>query len=485
MKKLLVLSSVVAVLFTSCGYFGNGELTGVPNREEWFPPDPYGMLFIPMGSYNMGPSDQDVSNAMTATAKTVSVQAFWMDETEITNNEYRQFVIWVRDSIALKKLGDNNEEFLISTNEVTEEEYDPPFLNWNMTANIDWSFEDAEQRDILNELYLPTQERFYRRKELDTRKLNYEYYWLDLRQAAKKFSFNGNDSRRSYNYDEQKYEGNVINYSIDGDMRRKDSGPIKRTGVGKSIPVKDRSSYIMHDIINIYPDTLCWISDFTYSFNEPMTNLYFWHPAYDNYPVVGISWKQATAFCIWRTQLMNGYFAANEEVFVQDYRLPKESEWEYASRGGLDLSMYPWGGYYTRNYTGCFIANFKPMRGNYVDDGGFHTLVVASYDPNEFGLYDMGGNIAEWTANAFEEATYIYMDDLNPDYTYNALPDDPPAQKRKVIRGGSWKDIASYMQCGTRSYEYQDTAKSYIGFRCVRTFEGRSKADVGSYSHVY
>jgi formylglycine-generating enzyme required for sulfatase activity len=86
------------------------------------------------------------------------------------------------------------------------------------------------------------------------------------------------------------------------------------------------------------------------------------------------------------------------------------------------LSMYPWGGYYTRNYTGCFIANFKPLRGNYVDDGGFHTLIVANYDPNEFGLYDMAGNVAEWTANAFDESAYtVYTDDLNPDYSYDAF----------------------------------------------------------------
>lgn len=476
MKKLLIFSISIVVLFSGCSMMGNGELTGVQNREEWFPPDPYGMLFIPMGSYNMGPADQDVSYAITTQSKTVSVQAFWMDETEITNNEYRQFVNWVRDSIAYKKLGEQMpEDFLIEEDEFGEA-IDPPFINWEST--IDW--QGDEEREILEDMYLPPQERFYRRKELDTRKLMFEYFWIDLKQAAKKFSYDGINSRHSYDFDEQQYSGDVVNFSV-----TRNGNKIDRSGVGKTVPIKDRSSYIMKDVINVYPDTLCWITDFTYSFNEPMTNMYFWHTAFDNYPVVGVSWKQATAFSVWRTQLMNGFLAENGEIFVQDYRLPTESEWEYASRGGLDLSMYPWGGYYTRNYTGCFIANFKPLRGNYVDDGGFHTVMVASYDPNDYGLYDMGGNVSEWTANAFDESALSFTDDLNPDYTYDALPDDPPVRKRKVLRGGSWKDIAYYLQCGTRTYEYQDTAKSYIGFRCVRTFLGRSKMDAGSYSQVY
>jgi formylglycine-generating enzyme required for sulfatase activity len=96
-------------------------------------------------------------------------------------------------------------------------------------------------------------------------------------------------------------------------------------------------------------------------------------------------------------------------------------------------------------------------------------MKVGSYYMNEYCLFDMAGNVAEWTSNAYFESAYDYINDLNPNFEYNASKDDPRVMKRKVIRGGSWKDIANFIQVSTRSYEYQDTAKSYIGFRCVRS----------------
>ena len=420
MKKLLLILPVAVLTLASCGDKGRGNLIGVQDRQEWYQEDPYGMLFIPMGSYQMGPSDQDAPYALTAQSKTVSVQAFYMDITEITNNEYRQFVYWVRDSMAHRLIG---EDHILEEGEYGER------INWE--EKIEW--DDEQTMETLEELYLPEHERFYRRREIDTRKLNFEYYWIDLREAARK--------------------------------------------ANREQGMKDRSVFIKKDIINVYPDTLSWIHDFTYSFNEPMTNMYFWHPAYDEYPVVGVTWKQARAFCIWRTQLLNSYLQANGESFVQDFRLPTESEWEYAARGGLDLAPYPWGGPYIRNSRGCFLGNYKPLRGNYVDDGGFHTVTSTSYAPNEFGLYCMAGNAAEWTSNAFDESAYNFTHDLNPDYLYDAKDSDPPALKRKVIRGGSWKDIGYYMQTSSRTYEYQDTAKCYVGFRCVMSFLGRDKKD--------
>ena len=441
MKNILIVVAVFLVVLTGCGKSGNGELVGVARRGAFFEPEPFGMLFIPQGSFNMGQNEQDVASAMNAQSKTVTIRSFWMDETEITNSEYRQFVYWVRDSIARQKLGEQFDQFLI-TEDAVGNEIDPPYLNWD--EKLDWY--DPEFAEILDEMYYPENERFFRRKEIDTRKLEYEFQWVDLLQAAKKTN--------RFNPETKQYEGVV--YDEKGEQRE----------------IKDRSAFIMKDRVLVYPDTLCWIADFTYSFNEPWTQMYFWHPGYDEYPVVGVNWKQATGFCVWRTQLLNNYLQKQGEPLVMDYRLPTEAEWEYAARGGIKQGIYPWGGLYTRNDKGCFLANFKPLRGRYADDGGATTMATGSYAPNDFGLYDMSGNVAEWTNGAFDESAYSFTHDFNPTYKYNALPDDPHVMKRKVIRGGSWKDVGYYLQCGTRTYEYQDSSKSFIGFRCVRDVIG-------------
>lgn len=441
MKKVVTLSIIVVTFLYGCGKSGGGELVGVSRKAAFYEPDPYGMIFIPQGSFNMGLADEDMAYTMNSQKRTISVPSFWMDETEITNTEYRQFVYWVRDSIARRLLGQQFEEFLIAEDEFGNP-IDPPYLNWS--EPIEW--DDEEYAPILEEMYLPENERFFRRKEIDTRKLVYDYQWVDLQQAAQK-------SNR-YNFETKEYEGVVFDQ------------------YGEEREIDDRSAFIMTDQVLVYPDTLCWIADFTYSFNEPLTEKYFWHPGFDEYPVVGVTWKQATAFAIWRTQLLNNYLASKGEPVVMNYRLPSEAEWEYAARGGLDQNKYPWGGYYTRNNQGCFLANFKPLRGRYGDDGGMYTMAVANFAPNDFGLFDMAGNVAEWTSSAYDESAYGFMHDISPTYKYNALPDDPEVLKRKVIRGGSWKDIGYFLQNGARTYEYQDSAKSYIGFRCVRDYIG-------------
>ncbi|HET6559073.1 MAG TPA: SUMF1/EgtB/PvdO family nonheme iron enzyme [Prolixibacteraceae bacterium] len=439
MKKYLPQGFIIwtIVILTGCNTIQNGELTGVDGRERWIEPAPYGMNYVKGGSFNIGPNDEEISLSGTP-SKTVSIAAFWMDDTEITNNEYRQFVYWVRDSIARSLLSEQFPEFLINEDRQGNA-LEFPHLNWE--EKIEWN--NADYTEALLPLYVQGDERFFNNKEIDSRKLIYEYRWIDLKQAARRVN--------SYDYATQGYHGTVVNSN------------------GETEQVNNRSSFMMRDQTPIFPDTLCWIRDFTFSFNEPLSTRYFWHPAFDNYPVVGIAWKQAKAFCHWRTKIYNDYISGHGDATVYDYRLPTEVEWEYAARGNRELSMFPWGGYYTREQKGDFRANFKPLRGNYIEDGSLTTLEVASYHANDFGLYDMAGNVAEWTSSAFDESAYMYIDDFNPDFQYDARPDDAPALKRKVIRGGSWKDISFYLQTATRSYEYQDTAKSYIGFRCVRS----------------
>jgi formylglycine-generating enzyme required for sulfatase activity len=449
MKKLLF--SCVMLIFlvlTGCKPGANGELVGT-GRDPFFQETPFGMLFIPLGSFHMGPSDQEITFALSAQKKVVSIQSFYMDETEITNDEYRQFTYHVRDSLALSLLGEEDPDKFI----VNEGEYDQR-LDWR---RIPW-YDEAYEEVLSNLFYGENDERFYKRKQLDARKFNFEYWWIDFKTASQK----------------------AKRYSHPDIKQASASTESWKYGDG----VSDRSEFIKREVVNVYPDTLAWVHDFTYSWNEPMTQMYFWHPVYDHYPVVGVSWKQATAFCIWRTHLMNDFRRDRGKVIVNDFRLPTEAEWEYASRGNFDQSPYPWGGPYIRNRRGCFLGNFKPLRGNYVDDGGMHTLVVAHYWPNGFGLFDMAGNVAEWTANSFEEAAYNFAHDYNMDYRYQATDTDPPVLKRKTIRGGSWKDIGYYMQTGSRTYEYQDTSKCYVGYRCVETYLGRKEGDTRD-SQVY
>lgn len=439
-KAIIYIILATGLLFSSCR---NEIVQFLPGGERksnsWFEPSPYGMVYVQRGSFVMGPSDEELGGTAEK-SKRVSVESFWMDDTEITNNEYRQFVYWVRDSIARKLLGQTYTDFVI-TEGPNGVPLDEPVINWG--EEIEW--DDPDYQLAMDDIYIPEEERLAFRKEVDPRKLIYEYYWVDYKQAARR--------ENSYNFETEGYDGTVL------------------TPEGETVPVANRSSFLMHEMVPVYPDTLTWIRDFTYTYNDPFTMKYFSHVAFDNYPVVGVTWKQARAFSKWRTDLKNEFSSRLNEAPAHDYRLPTETEWEMAARGGLNNTVYPWGSYYTRNVNGCFVANFKPLRGNYVADSPTTTtaMQVGQFDPNNYGLYDMAGNVAEWTSTAFYEAAYDVISDFNPELQYDALPDDPPVMKRKVIRGGSWKDIAYFIRTSTRTYEYQDTAKSYVGFRCVRS----------------
>ena len=243
---------------------------------------------------------------------------------------------------------------------------------------------------------------------------------------------------------------------------------------------------------NIYkgalPDTLVWRNRL--GFNETMTNNYLRHPAYAEYPVVGVNWVQASQYAEWRTDRVNeamlereGYLADDTKykvlngevdgtfsteaylnnptsvyggeidslqgkqkrdsvnvfakrssgVIMPEYRLPTETEWEYAALalvGDREYNAYrgkkkyPWSGEYTRSSErrseGDQLANFKFGKGDYggiagwSDDGGDITVQVKSYPPNDFGVYDMAGNVAEWVADVYRPI----IDDEANDFNY-------------------------------------------------------------------
>jgi len=209
------------------------------------------------------------------------------------------------------------------------------------------------------------------------------------------------------------------------------------------------------------------VRQFTYAYNEPIALQYNWFSAFNNYPVVGVSWVQASAFCNWRTGLWRSEREGHRQYFEGEFRLPSETQWEWAARGGRNESPYPWGGPYLVNKKGCYLANFKPQRGNYAADGGLYTVPVDRYWPNDYGLYNMAGNVAEWTGTSYFGTAYNAIADVNPDVQYRMRENDPQWMRRKVVRGGSWRDVAFYLQNSTRDWEYADSSKAYIGFRCV------------------
>ena len=455
MKKIFILIAA-GLLLIGCGN-KRGELVGV-KQKKWFPEKPFGMTLVEGGAYIMGKADDDMAQLQNAQAKTVTVRSFYMDETEITNSEYRQFVYWVRDSIALQMLAAKVEELNeevgtdgigayafadADTSDISvfqrymketyyddnENTYANRPLNWD--EDIEWSTEDYVDLayvEVMDELYLPPEVWYNGEMKLDVNKLKYRYRWFDAEQAA---------------FDRKKNPN-----------------------------LRGRSDYIYEeDNLEIYPDTTVWIKDFNYSYNEPMHNDYFSHPAYQDYPVVGVSWDQAVAFCVWRTSYKNSYQKASNKPLVNYFRLPTEAEWEYAARGGIPSGIYPWGSPYLLNDRGCFLANFKPLRGDYSSDQAMYTVEAKSYLANDYNLYNMAGNVAEWTGSSYDPGAYEYVSSLNPNLSLSN-------EKRKVVRGGSWKDVAYFLRVSSRDYEYKDTARSFIGFRTVQDYLGSEKVKI-------
>jgi sulfatase modifying factor 1 len=432
MKNIYSLVLIVGFVATlsSCRTGGGGELVGVP-QKNYRSEVPFGMVYIPAGSFLMGQTDQDVTFAQIAQTKQVTVAAFFMDQTAITNSQYKQFVYWVRDSIAITNYLGDDKYFLKPGKGANTG--GKKYINWAYVSKYPTFSAKKGQggNSKLDGMYYQGDDRVFDRNEIDVRLLKYNFSLLSFRDAA--------------------------NHRGD--------------------PTKRRSDFILRDTVPVYPDTLVWLSDFSYAANEPMVEGYFSHPAFKNYPVVGVTWRQARAFTVWRTRYNESYKYAHHLPPRLRCRLPTEAEFEYAARGGRIGTDYPWGGPYIKNAKGCLLANFKPGRGNYSDDGGAYTVNVKSYFPNDFGLYNMAGNVAEWTNDAFNPSASTFTSDMAPTMEYEAKPGDPEVLKRKVVKGGSWKDVGFFLQNSQRTYEYQDTAKSYIGFRCVTSYLGRDIKD--------
>ncbi len=462
MKRiLLILLSTSVIVSCSKGSKGSagkpglkGELVPRGSSKSFIADRPYGMVSIPGGSFVMGMADQDFSaTPEKAMPKTVTVSSFFMDETEITNAEYRVFINAVRDSIARGLLaeaagegggeeggnGGSIGDFAYASKKTGEEAtpyqkyvesqggrdgdggYDESKkLDWKVPLQYNTSaYPDEKYAEVLESMYLPKEKRINNERIIDWSKIKYNYQWEDVMSAVKD---------------------------------------------------KDRNAnYLKKESIAIYPDTTVWVKDFNYAYNEPLFDQYFWHNAYKEYPVVGVTWDQARAFCDFRTKIKTDYNNSQKKKKqkAMRFRLPTEAEWEYAAKGGIENATYPWGGPYLQDDRGCYLANFKPKRGSYIEDekkGNYtYTAPVRKFPKNGYGLFDMAGNVSEWTESPYSNSTYEFSSTLNPYLSNQAY-----REVKKTVRGGSWKDVGYLLMTGYRDWERKDSARSYIGFRTIQ-----------------
>lgn len=323
---------------------------------------------------------RDSALLQLSTVQRLQVDTFMICKHEVTNAEYSEFVLWVRDSIARTRIAEHDPTFLLEGSS---------FLNWE--RKIEWH--DDSIRVYLSDLYFPEHERFYWTREIDARKLIYRYQAQNTTTA-----------------------------------------------------------------LPIYPDTTGWTKGRPYTFLEPMRNMFFWHPAYDHHPVVNVTWQQAVAYCHWKNKQLKKRWNRHglPEHLRPTIQLPSQLQWEWAAYGigdSNERAWFPWEGKELLDDQGKYQANF----GQIIDENGFIvkgfsgdgysskvydgicTQTIESFAPNGFDLYDMAGNVAEWTSTTVtqrevnsptcNEQFVIRLDSIASTFT---LDDDIPSIVQKL-----------------------------------------------------
>ena len=263
-------------------------------------------------------------------------------------------------------------------------------------------------------------------------------------------------------------------------------------------------------------DTLCSLHEIPYSYGEPYVQSYYEHPVYEDYPIVGVDWYQATAYCEWLTKKANK--ALNDKgIDVEvEFRLPTSLELEYAAlipnpnltnshagkigklnRKAFLLNAYPnCSGKYTVNFGEIYSVNRVRLK-HYRDDGFKFTNPPESYPPNGFGFYNISGNVAEWTAskailpNRKENDTkaslykeiYGALENINEDDEFknhkelrlkSILHDIEMIEEfgeKKIVKGGSWADSLPYLYFSAEEAQLPSHKSCRIGFRVAMSYQ--------------
>ncbi|MBD1422234.1 T9SS ring complex lipoprotein PorK/GldK [Sphingobacterium chuzhouense] len=367
-------------------------------------PAPPGMVYVPSGTilYKGSLDSGDVG-------KNVSLSAFFIDETEVTNKQYRQFVNWVADSVAITDYLNDDQYFLDIAGEDGQRR-----INWKRVKRVSpiWRSNDPTIQE----------------------------------QLAPMLAMKG--SRRTLNPEVVKYRFSYL----------------RSNG-------RTETEYVT-DTVAVMPTEDIWSEDFPNAQLASMDANYFTHESFDYYPVVGVNWKQARAYTDWRgkelmANIMNNSYLSGYHL---TFSLPTEAQWQYAAEGKLDPRDTISGTRLTidgKEGKKKLAVNYKQGEGTYSQDGATFTVPAKSYTPNAFGIYNMAGNVAEWTLDAYSPSAIAFVNDLNPVLLYDANESDSDALKRKVVRGGSWKDNGEQLNSETRNYVVDYEPHSYIGFRCV------------------
>lgn len=368
-------------------------------------PAPPGMVYIPSGTI-LFKGSLDSGNV----GKNVSVSAFFIDEAEVTNKQYREFVNWVADSVAVTDYLQDDQYFL----EIAGEQVGQRRINWAKVKKVSplWKSNDPS----IQERLAPMLEMRGNRRALNPEVIKYRFSYLQSK----------------------------------GNMKK---------------------GYVT-DSVAVMPIEDIWTKDFPNAQLASLDANYFTHPSFDYYPVVGVTWRQARAFTDWRASEMAATVLKNSYLngYQLSLSLPTEAQWQYAASGKLDPQDTIAGSRMTIDGPEGkkkLAVNFKQGEGTYSRDGATFTLPVKSYMPNAFGVYNMAGNVSEWTLDAYSPSAVVFVNDLNPALLYDADAKDGDALKRKVVRGGSWKDNGEQLNSETRNYSVDYEPHSYIGFRCV------------------